>query len=285
MPLLPRHELPAPRAGRDAGPLAKRMAERGLRRVARQVRGLRERCALAQKYRRFLHAETRQIAERWLADELCEARREDRAREADLLGERGHGPRRLGAMVHRAERRCGIRIAEGAEKAAAVGGDARKIRAEDLDEDDVRHPEENELGAGPVRLHLAGDELDVLEERRHPLLHFGPHSDDRPQHGEDLPRERIVEHESAGDEVRLRTLRADFELHDDTARVALRDVIDVHGGAAWMVAQHVRVAERQDREIAAGEGDVWLVRVVYTEPRTTAHHVVEADAARPSRKG
>ena len=52
-----------------------------------------------------------------------------------------------------------------------------------------------------------------------------------------------------------------------------------------MVAQHVRVAERQDREIAAGERDVGLVRVVHTEPCTAAHDVVEADAARPSRKG
>ena len=51
-----------------------------------------------------------------------------------------------------------------------------------------------------------------------------------------------------------------------------------------MVAQHVRVAERQDREIAAGERDVWLVRLVDTEPRAAAHHVVEADAALPSRQ-
>ena len=51
-----------------------------------------------------------------------------------------------------------------------------------------------------------------------------------------------------------------------------------------MVAQRVRVAERQDREIAAGERDVWLVRLVYTEPRAAAHYVVEADAALPSRQ-
>ena len=51
-----------------------------------------------------------------------------------------------------------------------------------------------------------------------------------------------------------------------------------------MVAQRVRVAERQDRQIAAGECDVWLVRIVYTEPCTAAHHVVEADAALPSRQ-
>ena len=51
-----------------------------------------------------------------------------------------------------------------------------------------------------------------------------------------------------------------------------------------MVAQHVRVAERQDREIAAFERDVWLVRLVYAEPRTAAHQVVEADAALPSRQ-
>ena len=41
------------------------------------------------------------VAERWLADELREAGREDRAREANLLRERGHGPPRLGAMVLR----------------------------------------------------------------------------------------------------------------------------------------------------------------------------------------
>ena len=51
-----------------------------------------------------------------------------------------------------------------------------------------------------------------------------------------------------------------------------------------MVAQRVRVAERQDREIATGERNVWLVRFVYTEPRAAAHHVVEADAALPSRQ-
>src|SRR5579859_2726445 len=100
-------ELLAVGTWRDAGPLAERVAERGLRRIARQLRGLRERCSLAQQHRRLLHAETGQVAERWLADELREARREDRAREADLLGERGHGPRRLGTMVHGAERRCG----------------------------------------------------------------------------------------------------------------------------------------------------------------------------------
>jgi hypothetical protein len=99
-------------------------------------------------------------------------------------------------MVHRAECRRGARVAESAEKAAAVVGDARKIRAKDLDEDDVRHPEEDDLGAGPVVLHLAGDELDAFEERRHALLPFGRHSDDRRQHGEDLPRKRIVEEES-----------------------------------------------------------------------------------------
>ncbi len=52
-----------------------------------------------------------------------------------------------------------------------------------------------------------------------------------------------------------------------------------------MVAQHLRVAEWQDREIAAGECDAWLVRLVDTEPRTAAQHVVEADAALPSREG
>jgi len=46
-------ELLAVGAGRDAGPLAERVAERGLRRIARQVRGLRERCSLAQQYRRL----------------------------------------------------------------------------------------------------------------------------------------------------------------------------------------------------------------------------------------
>src|SRR4029077_20281614 len=105
-----------------------RVAERGLGRVASEARGLREACAVAEQRRRLLHAEARQVAERWLADELCEARREDRARESDLLGERGHGPRRLGALVHRAERCCGARIAEGAEKAAAlVVGDAPEV--------------------------------------------------------------------------------------------------------------------------------------------------------------
>ena len=44
---------------RDAGPLAKRVTERSLRRVARQVRRLRERCAIAQQDRRLLHSETR----------------------------------------------------------------------------------------------------------------------------------------------------------------------------------------------------------------------------------
>jgi hypothetical protein len=39
-------------------------------------------------------------------------------------------------MVHRPERRCGARIAEGAAEAAAVVGDAREIRAEDLDEEE-----------------------------------------------------------------------------------------------------------------------------------------------------
>src|SRR5580700_7415254 len=39
-------------------------------------------------------------------------------------------------MVHRAERCCGARIAEGAEKAAAAVGDPRKIRAEDLAADE-----------------------------------------------------------------------------------------------------------------------------------------------------
>ena len=67
----------------------------------------------------------------------------------------------------------------------------------------------------------------------------------------------------------------------------IRDVtlIDGHGGAAWMVAQHVRVAKGQDREIAAGERDVWLVRIVDAEPCTAAHHVVEADAVLRSRQG
>jgi hypothetical protein len=53
---------------------------------------------------------------------------------------------------------------------------------------------------------------------------------------------------SGGD---LATLRADVELPDHTAGVAPRDVIDTHGGAAWMVAEHVRVAERQDMQKAA----------------------------------
>ncbi len=53
---------------------------------------------------------------------------------------------------------------------------------------------------------------------------------------------------SGGD---LATLRADVELPDHTAGVAPRDVIDAHGGAAWMVAEHVRVAERQDMQKAA----------------------------------
>jgi NAD(P)-dependent dehydrogenase (short-subunit alcohol dehydrogenase family) len=114
-------------------------------------------------------------------------------------------------MVHRAERRCGTRIAEGAEKAAAILGDAaryaRRIWMKMTSA--IRRRTSSEPGRS---LHLAGDELDVLQERRHPLLHFGPHSDDRRQHGEDLPRQRIVEQEGAGDEVRLRTLRADFEL-------------------------------------------------------------------------
>jgi hypothetical protein len=50
-----------------------------------------------------------------------------------------------------------------------------------------------------------------------PLLRFGRHSDDRRQYREDLPRERIVEHEAGGDEVRLRAPRTDFELHYGTA--------------------------------------------------------------------
>ena len=110
------------------------------------------------------------------------------------------------------------------------------------------------------------------------------HSDDRWQDREDLPRKRIVEYEAGGDEARLRALRTEFELHDGAAGVALRDFIELHGGAAWMVAQRVRVSERQDREIATGERDVWLVRIVYTEPRAAAHHVVETDAALPTRQ-
>ena len=51
-----------------------------------------------------------------------------------------------------------------------------------------------------------------------------------------------------------------------------------------MVAQRARVAERQNRKIAAGERDVLLVRIVYTEPRAAAHHVMEADAALPARQ-
>ena len=150
-------------------------------------------------------------------------------------------------------------------------GDARQIRAEDLDEDDICHPEKNDLGSGPIRLDLASDELDVLEERRPPLLRFGRHSDDWRQHCQDLPREWVVEHEASGDEVRLRTHRTEFELHDGRARVALRHVVELHGGAAWMIAQRVRVAKRQDREIATGERKVWLVRLVDAEPCTAAH--------------
>ncbi len=95
-------------------------------------------------------------------------------------------------MVHDAEGCGGARIAEGAEKAAVVVGDAREVGAEDLDEDDVGHAEEDDLRAGSVGLDLAGDELDVLEERRHPLLGFGGHADDRGQHRENLPSRRSV---------------------------------------------------------------------------------------------
>jgi hypothetical protein len=48
--------------------------------------------------------------------------------------------------------------------------------SEDLDEDDIRHPEEDDLGAGPRRLDLAGDELDVAGQ---PSRLFGSIDHDR----------------------------------------------------------------------------------------------------------
>lgn len=53
------HPLPPPLARRNAGPLAKRVAERSLRRIPRLLRGLRERRTLPQQRSGLLHTQPR----------------------------------------------------------------------------------------------------------------------------------------------------------------------------------------------------------------------------------
>src|SRR5882757_461757 len=83
-----------------AGPLPEGITERGLGGVSRHLRCLRQRRALPQEHRCPLHAKTREIREGWLSNELREARRERRTREANLFRESGDRPRLLRPLVH-----------------------------------------------------------------------------------------------------------------------------------------------------------------------------------------
>ncbi len=62
--------------------------------------------------------------------------------------------------MHHSERRGHLLISQGAEKSLRSLGEALDVRAEELDENDVRHADQDELRPGAAQIELARDEFE-----------------------------------------------------------------------------------------------------------------------------
>jgi hypothetical protein len=155
-----------PRAGRHAGDLLERAAERRLGVVADLERGDGD---LPHPFReqagRDLHAPARQVLNRGMPHEVGEAVRQDRARRADVPGEAIQGPGMRGPLVEERERVPDDRVPQAREPPRLLRRQRRQMAAHHLDEHQLAETQTHAVPSGPGLARFGQGEVDQLAER------------------------------------------------------------------------------------------------------------------------